>query len=133
MNDGVCVRMFERGADLDRDVDDARQISRLCLRETRAGDEFHDKKRQSTCFADVVDRDDMRMIERGGGACFANQALASVGGMVRGGQYLDRDFALELEIGGAIDSSHPTAPKLAIEPIALAQDVADQRNARAQL
>jgi very-short-patch-repair endonuclease len=73
---GVCV--FECSADLRRDLDDAREIRWPRLRETWTRNKFHYQKRLSTFFADVVNGDDVRMIERCGRARFANQTIACV-------------------------------------------------------
>ena len=78
MNDVVGVRVFERVADLDGDRDHAREIGWASVGETWPRHQFHHEKREPACFADVVDRNDVWMIERRGCACFAHQALASI-------------------------------------------------------
>ena len=42
-------------------------------------DELEREKRHAVRFLDGMDRDDIRMIERGRGACFALEALAAIG------------------------------------------------------
>src|SRR6185369_7743775 len=68
MNDVIVVCVFERFTDLDGNRDDAREISRTSLRESWPGDVLHHEKRGAVYFADVVNRYDVWMIERGGGA-----------------------------------------------------------------
>ena len=60
------------------------------------------------------------MIECGGGAGFANQTLASIGGSCLR-HYFDCDFAHQLEVRGAIDDAHSAPTDFAVEPVALAQ------------
>src|SRR5215210_5345564 len=43
------------------------------------------------------------------------------------------NFALELEIGGAIDGTHTAASEFAVEPVAFAQDCAGTGDSGAQL
>ena len=55
---------------------------------------------EPACFADVVNRDDVRMIQCRRRARFANQTLTAVRSVARGGKNFNCDFALEFEIGG---------------------------------
>src|SRR6185369_3539145 len=71
---------------------------------------------------DVVNGDDVRVIECGGGARFANQTLAGFGSLAGGGKNFDRDFALQFEIRCAIDRAHAAAAEFAVEPVTVAQD-----------
>ena len=60
-------------------------------------------------FANLVNRDDVRMIERRGGARFALESRASIGiGGERLRQNLDRDVASELRVSRAIHVAHST-------------------------
>lgn len=133
MDDAVGVSVFERRANLDRDLDDSWEFCWFCFGETWTGDQFHHEKRETARFADVVDRDDMRVVEGGGGACFADQSFATVAGLARGGEDFDGDFAMELEIGGAIDRAHAAASEFAVEAVTIAQDGAQRRDVRAQI
>ena len=72
MNDAVFVCMFECGADLDGNRNDAREICWARLGKTRSCDQFHHEEWQSAGLADIVNSDDMRVIECSGRACFAN-------------------------------------------------------------
>ena len=49
------------------------------LAERLAVDELEGQERNAVRFLDRVDGDDVRMIERGGGACLALEAFAAVG------------------------------------------------------
>ena len=58
--------------------------------------------------ADVVDRANMRVIERGDDLGFAIESFARAGVVVMGGlDDLDGDEAIEAPIAGAIHLSHP--------------------------
>src|SRR5215217_2960476 len=128
MNDVIVVCVFERFADLDGNRDDAREITWTSLRESRPGDVLHHQKRGSVYFADVVNRDDVWMIERRGGACFAEQTFARIG-VLRGEKFYC-DCALKLEISGAKNRAHAAATDLTIEPVAFAQDCARSGDSR---
>jgi len=71
------------------------------------GDQFHDNKAAGVAFADFVDGDDVRMIERGNRQCFLLEAAQAIG-IVRefGGQELYRDFALQPRIFRQPDFAH---------------------------
>ena len=65
------------------------------------------RKRESFAFLKVIDRGDVRMIERGEDFGFALEAAHTVGiarKLIR--QDLDGDFALQLRIACAIDLAH---------------------------
>ena len=57
--------------------------------------------------ADVVDRDDVRVVERGGGARFQLEAVEALRiGREARRQHLDGDVAAEARIAGPIDLAH---------------------------
>src|SRR5262245_46878261 len=109
MNDVVVVCVFECVADLDGDRHDTREICWAGIRETWSLDQFHYQKRKAARFANVMNRNDVRMIQCGGGTCLAHETFAAIGRLTCGGEDLDCDFAAELEIGGAKDSAHAAA------------------------
>ena len=57
---------------VDRGVDRGRRL----LAQRAAGDQLHHQEEAAGLLADVVDRDDVRVVERGGGARLAQEALA---------------------------------------------------------
>src|SRR5207237_10632217 len=72
-------------------------------------DELHDDEPMSIRFANLVNRHDVRMVERGRGARFALESRASIGiGGERLRQNLDRDVASELPVSRAIPVAHST-------------------------
>src|SRR5919205_1400704 len=106
MNDVVAVCVFERIANLRGDRNYAREIGWTCLRETWSMDQFHYQKRKAACFADVVNRDDVWMIQCRGCARLADETFATIGSLAGCGENFNCDFASELEIGGAKHSAH---------------------------
>src|SRR6185295_5044394 len=130
MNDVVAVCVFECVTDLHCNSDDAREISWACLRKTWSLDQFHNQKRKAACFADVVNRDDVWMIQCGGCARFAHETFAAIGSLAGCGKNFDCDFASELEIGGAKNGAHAAATEFTIEPVAFAQDCAESGGSR---
>ena len=70
--------------------------------------ELHRDVGGSFGFADVVDRQDVRVVQGRGRARFLLEALAAIGmGGRVGRQHLDRHVAPEPGVGRAIDLSHP--------------------------
>ena len=60
----------------------------------------------------------VRMREAGGSPCFAHEALARLGGPRQvGGEHLDGNVAVELDVAGEIDESHPAAAKLSFKRV----------------
>ena len=78
--------------------------------------------------ADVVYREDVRVIEGGSGARLLREALQPVG-IARGsdGPHLDRDIALEASVTAAIDLAHAARTDERLDP-----DVPDGRADEAQ-
>ena len=77
-----------------------------------AGDEFHRHIVARAVAAEFVDRDNVGMVERGGGFSFlleAEQALG-VGGEC-GGENFDGDAAFEARIDGVVDLAHAAGAK----------------------
>ena len=82
MNDASCMRGFERVGDLNANFEHLRafqRISRDNRSERRPVKELHHDEWLSLVFADVVNRADVRVIERRGGARFATESLERVG------------------------------------------------------
>jgi hypothetical protein len=80
------------------------------LAQRHAGDELLDHQQVAAVDADdVVNGDDVRMVEGGGGPCFADEALdeAAVCGVAH---RLDGDEPIETRVAGAIDLAHAATP-----------------------
>src|SRR5688572_5904774 len=72
---------------------------------------FENQKRDTVGFADIVDRDDVRMVQRGQRFCFASKHVS----MRRrqradSGEELQRDVTVESRIASAKDLSHAAFP-----------------------
>ena len=100
----LCETVGDLGGELQKLVERERTFN---VAQRGAIDVFHDEKVGLVLDADLVDRDDVRMIQRRGGARFALEALE-----VRGVseelllEHLDGDRAAELEILRSVDRSH---------------------------
>ena len=79
--------------------------------------------------ADVVDREDVRVIQRRSGARFLLEALkpAGIGRGVRG-KNLDRDVAPEPRVAGAIDLAHPAGAEQRKDFVGTEMDTGCQRH-----
>ena len=82
------------------------------LAERLAGDQLHADPRLRRLGADVIDGDDGRMVERGGGARFALEASEAFGvaGDVRREQF-QRDKPIEPRVARLVDLAHSACPK----------------------
>ena len=80
------------------------------IRKGSAAQVFHDDERRPVGLADVEDRHNVGMGERGGGQGLAREARAElVVRRVAVGQHLDGDDAAQDRIGRTVDVSHATA------------------------
>ena len=74
---------------------------------------LHRYVRSALVLTDFVDRDDIRMVQSRGGACFLLESPKPMG--VRGhllGQDFDSDFATEFEVFGLVHFAHTAAPQV---------------------
>jgi len=95
VDDAACVRMVECLAQIGADLADL-AVAELALarlpRQRFAGDELGDEERIAVLFADLVEGDDPRVVEPGGGLGLAQRpSFLGVAGLDR----LDRDRSLE--------------------------------------
>ena len=91
------------------------------MAQTGTGDQFHDHERPALVLARVVDRDDVRMIERGGDLGLAKQARSCVVTERAFGQHLDRDGAAEAQILASIHHAHTAPAEHVVEPVPAAE------------
>ena len=125
MHDRVAARMVEAFGDL------RNQLGHLVEGQALAGfhhllqraslEELHRDVGDAVLLADVVDRDDVRMVQPAGGFRLAQKTFADFLerlGRQRRVERLDRDFALDQRIDGAIHHAHRAAPQLSSDPIA---------------
>src|SRR2546430_5071091 len=87
---------------------------------------FRSEVDDAAALADAVDGDDAGMVELGGGAGFALEALDEF--LVEGegeGEHLDRDVALELLLQGPEDDGHAPATELLEDLVLLLELVPD--------
>ena len=111
VNDTPLVRGVERLGDLFGHAQCLTERQRPAPQppfERLAADVLHGDAGTTVERRDFVNRADERMIERGGGARFAEQLLQAVGLAGRGDE-LERDLAVEHHIVGEADLSHASA------------------------
>jgi hypothetical protein len=122
VHDARVVRDREGTGDLDQDVDpllgrDAGVADQRA--QAPALDQLHHHVRRAVVLADVVDRNDVRVIELGHRAGLAHQpgpGLLLFGPLV---QHLERDPAIEPLVVGAEDAAHPPLADRILDPVAL--------------
>ena len=121
MHDAGAVRRIEAVGDPDRDVHDLghRQpvvqqvgVERLAL------EQLHGDERLAVLFADLVNRADVRMIERRGRARLEPEALGGLRvalQIVR--QELQRDVPAQRQVLGLVDDAHAAGPDAVQDPV----------------
>ena len=72
-------------------------------------------------FTGIEHRQDVRVLQAGGGPDLALEALRTERGSQLGMQHLQRDRAVVPEIVGEIHRGHATPPQLALEPVPVGQ------------
>ncbi len=111
MNNARLMRRVERRRHLPDDVHRFTQIQPAIdqpLAQRDAVNKFHGDEMNLPGLADLINCDDVRMIERGGGAGFAPEALQAHGVLSElRRQQLERDVAFELLIARQPDLAHP--------------------------
>ena len=82
-------------------------------------DPLHRVVAESAHLADVEDRDDVRVVQPGGGPRLVEEPPPAVriGGGVRP-QHLQGDGAVEADVDGLVDDAHPPPAQLADDPVA---------------
>ena len=97
--------------------------SRVSSRQQRAQvgalDEAHREVERAALGAGVEDRDDVRVVERGRQPALALEAGAEDRvARERGREHLQRDRAVERQVGGPVDDAHPAAPGDRVDAVA---------------
>lgn len=128
MEDTVFMGMGQRLGDLPgvpQQRLDRQAARRNRLRERPALDELHDDEVLAAVFPDLVDRANVRVVERGGRAGLAQQALARglVAAVVRR-QHLQGHVAAQHHVAGAVDHPHPAGAELRVDAV-MAQHAAE--------
>src|SRR5437588_12125127 len=131
MNDPVPVGEAKRGEDLapvlDRDVDRSGAAADDQLLERATVEELHRDVVGVLRLTAVVDRDDVRMVERCGVLRLAAEALDELVVVpVAAVEDLDCDSAAELLVFGEVDIRHPAGPELALDPVATVEEGVDE-------
>jgi len=122
--------LVERGAHLARDGQNLVHGLGLAAAKRLAFDQLHHDKECAACprrrsgvrFANVVHRNDVGMIELGGGLGLAQQTGAAFGAQAGSAQHLDGHIAVEQCIVRAIDDAYAAAAQLRVEAVALVQN-----------
>lgn len=116
MQDAVPMRGGDGSADRDQYLGRFARRQRAVLqslRQRRALDQRHDEERLPVEFADLMHRDDMRMLELRGGFSLGPEAREVRRGRQPSGQnHLQRDRAVQTDLRCAIDDSHAAATDL---------------------
>ncbi len=132
MHDAVPVREAQRREDLarvlDRDVDRRGAAADDELLERAPVEELHRDVVGVLGVAAVVDRDDVRVVERSGVLGLAAEALDElVVVRVAPVEDLDRDAAAELLVLGEVHVGHPAGAELPLDPVAPVEQRVDER------
>jgi hypothetical protein len=121
MDDSLRVRRIECVRNLDAELDNAVELERMAFDEMFEGltfEQLHHEELLSFVFADVVDRADVRMVQRGRGTCLALKTLRRRG-ILRPlqRQELERHVPAEPDILGAVHDAHAAPAELLEDPV----------------
>ena len=126
MDDFLLMRVRQRAGDVGEDLLDlGRREAAACRQnagERLAPQKLHDEVDDSSRFPDTINRNDVRVLELGGGAGFALEALDEF--LIEGErerQDLDRDFAVELLFVRFEYDRHAAAPQLVEDLVLLGE------------
>ena len=115
MENAGAVRRIERIGDLDAEVDRLMDLDRPMRQQLAQGlplEQLHHEVRSALVLADVVDRADIRVVQRGSGACFGAKPLegAGVHQIVR--DELEGDGPAQANVFARVDDTHPPGAQL---------------------
>ena len=129
MQDAFGVRGVERVGDLRGDVEQVPQIERppdSCAIERLALEQLHREVELPVVLVEVVDRADVRVIERRRGARLAAEALDRLLGRgVAGGRTLSATWRPSFSVLGAIDDAHAARAEL-VEDLVVPESLSNQ-------
>ena len=117
VDDPAGVGVGERLAEVEGDLGDVAVVEHpggAELVERLAGDQLGDQDRAAGVLTELVEGDDRRVVETGGGLCLAQDAVG-----VGGGELLQRNLAFEPLVVGPVDGSHAPGADLLEHPEAL--------------
>src|SRR6185295_5236122 len=109
------VTVFERVGHLDSEVEDVAQQQRAVSNKAAQVGPLHDrhhKEERAFVLAEIVDRDDRRVIHLRDQLSLSLEALLGLGTQERRRNELDRDVAVEKRIVSAINNAHAAAAQL---------------------
>ncbi len=127
-----AVRRGERG---EHRLEHAERLAGLHRRlladqvaQREAGDELHDEEQGAVVVALVEDRDDVGVGEASRVSRLSLEPRDEVGVVAEPGvHHLDRDGAVQPQVGGLVDRGHPAAGDAGADAVAAVEDAADQR------
>jgi hypothetical protein len=116
VNDALAVSGVQSIGDVDRQSQQRRNLdglSRDAMPESNALEELHRDKGPIIILADLVNRADVGMVQRRGGARLAAEALQClwVASYIFGKE-LERDVSAQIGVFGLVDHAHAATPQL---------------------
>ena len=125
MDDPVLVGVLQGAADfagdLERGVERKLLFPREPLPEGLALGERHDVVQQAAGLPRVIQRENVGVLECRGDLDLAEEPLAAEDGRQLGLEQLDGDAPVVLQVLGEKDDRHPTAAKLSLDPVSIAE------------
>ena len=121
MDDPLAMRFVERFGNLAGELEDALRDERTGFQELLDGpalEQFHGDEGLPVMISELVNRTDVRMLERRCQARLALEAAEPLGGADRlGTEKLDRHFAPETDVFRAIHDTHTAFAEVVEEPV----------------
>ncbi len=130
MEDAFGVRRVERIGDLRGDVEHVPQLERApgeAPIERLAVEQLHGEIELSPVLIEAVDRADVRMVQRRGGARLAAETFDRfIARRIAGRQHLQCDLAPQLRVLGAVHNPHSASAQL-VEDLVVPEGLTNQR------
>jgi len=121
VDDPLLVRRVERLGHIGRDphglVHRKLLLTLQPVPQRLALDVGHDVEEEPVRLPRVVQRQDVRVLEVGGGLDLGEEALGAHHGSELGLEHLERDLALVLEVVGQVDGGHSTLAELTLDSV----------------
>jgi hypothetical protein len=115
MENAGAVRRIKRIGDLDAEVDRLMDLDRPVRQQLAQGlplEQLHHEVGSALVLADVVDRADILMVQRGSGACFGAKPLEGAGVRQFVWDELEGDGPSQANVFARVDDTHPTGTQL---------------------
>ena len=126
---GIVQCVGHGDGDPDRVIDPELGFAVEAAAERLALDVRHHIVEKPAGLAAVEEREDMRVLQRGGGLDLDDEPLGAEDRGELRLEDLERDLPVVLQVAGQVDRGHPTPAELTLDPVPIGQSGGDRRGA----